>query len=186
MKFYKTLTVHRSPLEGLEQYENSFALGELRRVKVYPSETGGIEGIWKKIKLEQFDWSTAFSERQVEVLAMRIRPRGLVIDELTRHRNTDQIFVPITAPILAIAGPSYALDQSLPDPDALLAVPVQPGEAINIHAGTWHTLPFALVGDLICMSVMYREDLNTFHDLRDLAACGWVGIPTWRDPEHIH
>ena len=186
MKFNKDRTAIRSSIEGLEQYEREFASGKLKRVLLFPSTEAQVQGVWEKIRLVDFAWKERSSTEPLEVIAMRIRPRCLVIDELTRHPNTDQIFIPVTAGFLAVAGASSAEDPDNPDPGSLHVVPVAPGEAINIKAGTWHTLPFALPHEVVCLSVMRREDLNTYHDLRDLAAAGWVALPMWRDPASIH
>jgi len=186
VKFNKERTAIRSPLEGLDQYEDAFRCGELKKVLLRPSLEREVQGVWEKLSLESFAWKEESSAEPLEVIAMRIRPRGLLIDELTRHPHTDQVFIPITAGFLAVAGSSFADDPHNPDPASLNVVPVAQGEAINIKAGTWHTLPFAGFQDLVCLSVMRREDLNTYHDLRDLAAAGWVAFPTWTDPEHIH
>lgn len=186
MKFNKERTGLRSPLEGIEQYEPAFASGALKRIIVYPSQERLVTGVWEKISLEGFTWKEHRASEPLEVVAMRIRPRSFVIDELTRHPNTDQVFIPVTTPILAVAGSSLPSDPSNPDPEGLSVIPVAQGQAINIKAGTWHTLPFAGLNDVICLSVMRCENLDTYHDLRDLAAAGWVAIPSWRDPECIH
>lgn len=186
MKFNKERTAVRSPLEGIEQYEGAFHSGALKKVLVSPSQDRQVPGVWEKIRLEGFAWKERDSSEPLEVIAMRIRTRSLVIDELTRHPNTDQVFIPVTGPFLAVAGSSLISDPANPDPQSLSVIPVAPGEAINIKAGTWHTLPFATITDLICLSVMRCEHLDTYHDLRDLAAAGWVAIPHWIDPEYIH
>jgi len=187
MKFNKQHTAVQSPLEGLAQYELAFQSGALTRVTIYPSvDARQVPGVWEKIPLNGFEWKERASTEPLEVIAMRIRPRCAVIDELTRHRHTDQVFIPVTAGFLAVAGASLSTDPDNPDPHSLNLIPVVPGEAINIKAGTWHTLPFAAVQDLICISVMRREDLESYHDLRDLPAAGWVAIPSWPDPEYIH
>lgn len=186
MKFNKTLTASRSPIEGLEEYEKAFQSGNLRKIAVYPTAERAMPGIWEKFVLDGVVWRDAPAAERLEVTAMRIRPRSLVIDELTRHPTTDQVFIPVTAGFLAVAGPSLPTDPTNPDPDCLNIIPVLPGEAINIKAGAWHTLPFAMVQDFVCLSVMYQQDLDAYHDLRDLAASGWVAIPNWRDPERAH
>lgn len=186
MKFNKDRTATRSSIEGLEQYEREFAVGTLRKVVLFPSVESQVQGVWEKSRLEGFAWKERSAAEALEVIAMRIRPRCLVIDELTRHPNTDQVFIPVTAGFLAVAGASSVGDPDNPDPASLNVIPVAQGEMINIKAGTWHTLPFAMLHEVVCLSVMRREDLNTYHDLRDLAAAGWVALPMWQDPESIH
>jgi hypothetical protein len=60
-------------------------------------------------------------------------------------------------------------------------VPVEPGEAVELSKGAWHTLPFTFTSKSLGLSVMHRESLDSYHDVRDLAAEGWVGILKWRD-----
>jgi ureidoglycolate hydrolase len=186
LKFNKERTAIRGDLEGLEQYETAFRSGALRKVVIHPSPLRHVIGVWEKIPLASFAWKERASTEPLEVVAMRIRPRALIIDELTRHPNTDQVFIPVTAGFLAVAGASSTTDLSNPDPASLDVISVAPGEAINIKAGTWHTLPFAILDELVCLSVMRLESLDTYHDLRDLTAAGWVAMPAWRDPEQIH
>lgn len=186
MKFNKERTAVRSSLEGLEQYEAAFRSEDLRKVVLYPTSEMEMCGVWEKIHLEEFSWRERSSTEPLEVVAMKIRPRCLVIDELTRHPNTDQVFIPVTAGLLAVAGGSFATDPNNPDPARLDIIPICLGEAIRIKAGTWHTLPFAILQEVVCLSVMRRESLDTYHDLRDLAAAGWVAVPVWKDPLSIH
>lgn len=186
MKFNKERTSIRSSLETIKDYEDAFLSGALRKIIIYPSDSSASAGVWEKIRLDGFSYGQETSTRPMEVISMRIRPRCLLVDELTRHPNTDQIFIPITAGLLAVAGTSLQTDPANPDPSSLMAIPVAQGEAINIKAGAWHTLPFAILQDVICISVMHREDLDSYHDLRDLPAAGWVAFPTWKDPVCIH
>jgi ureidoglycolate hydrolase len=112
---------------------------------------------------------------------MVIEPRAPVIDELTRHRHTPQLFVPITGQIMGVVAASQHDDDSKPDPHRIVMVPVSPGEVLEVAPGTWHTLPFAFVTNVLCLSVMHREDLDSYHDVRDLAAEGWIGVLEWLD-----
>lgn len=184
MKFNKAHTATRSPLEGLDAYDQAFRAGTLRKVSLYPSTDSSHPGVWEKLQLRGFSWKGDVEKEPLEVAAFHILPRGLVIDELTRHRKTDQVFVPVTGPLMAVAGPSLEEDPDMPDPDRLSLVAIRPGEAIRVKASTWHTLPFAIVHEVTCMSIIQRETMDAYHDLRDLAAAGWVGIPTWADPKH--
>jgi len=172
-KFNKGRTSVRGSLEGLEEYERTIQAGTLREVTVYPCVEREVRGVWEKLRLEEFAWREKSSQEPLEVLAMRIRPRCLPVDELTRHPNTDQVFIRVTGAFLAVAGSSSSGDQNNPDPASLDVIPVALGGAINIKAGAWHTLPFATTQDLVCLSVTQRQDLDSYHDLRDLTAAGW-------------
>jgi len=186
MKFNKDRTAQRSPMEGLEEYEAAFVAGRLRKVPVYPSVYDEVPGVWSKLRIADFSWVGPRSGQPLEAVGMRIRMRAFLIDEVTRHRNTDQVFIPISKGILAVAGASLSASTNEPDPDGLNLVPVEPGEAIRISAGTWHTLPFSMLGDTICMSVMLFENLDNYHEVRDLSAAGWVGVLNVTDPSSIH
>jgi ureidoglycolate hydrolase len=155
----------------------------LRRVAVSIEDAAENPGVWTRFAMSGFRWRSETTKEPLEITAFPIKLRALVIDELTRHRSTDQIFIPLTGSLLVVAGPSREDDPDRPDPQQLRMLPVQVGEAVNVHTGTWHTLPFALVREVVCISVMHREDLDSYHDIRDLAAEGWIGIPCWRDPE---
>jgi ureidoglycolate hydrolase len=183
MKFHGSRTAVRSPLECMGAYRAAFADGRLRAVAVrYTIETGR-NGVWRRLPVEAVRFRDDGSRLPLEVGGFIIAPRASVVDELTRHRSTPQVFVPVTGPILAAVAPSRADAPDRPDPERVELVPVRPGEAIEVGVGTWHTLPFAPVGDVVCMSIMHREELDAYHDVRDLAAEGWIGLPEWIDPE---
>lgn len=186
MKFNKNRTALRSSFEGLEQYDTAFVKGLLRKVNVYPSICDAVPGIWSKLRVGEFTWVGPRTGQPLEAVGMRIRTRAFLIDEVTRHRNTDQIFIPINKGVLAVAGASLYTPTNEPDPDGLNVISIEPGEAIRINAGTWHTLPFAMFGETICMSVMLFEDPDDYHDVRDISAAGWVGVLNMKDPNSIH
>lgn len=116
MRFNKGRTSVRGSLEGLEEYERTIQAGTLREITVYPCVEREVRGVCKKLRLEEFPWREKSSQGPLEVLAMRIRPRCPPVDELTRHPNTDQVFIPVTGALLAVAGSSSTGDQNNPDP----------------------------------------------------------------------
>ena len=72
-------------------------------------------------------------------------------------------------------------DPEHPDPSTIAMVPVSPGEAFEVGVGTWHTLPYSIT-DVAGLSIMHRESLDSYHDVRDLAAEGWVAVLGFLDP----
>ena len=56
MKFNKERTSIRSPIEGLEQYEDAIRSGSLKKVMIYPSPEREVRGVWEKIRLDGFAW----------------------------------------------------------------------------------------------------------------------------------
>lgn len=183
MKFHKERTAIRSPLEGLSAYESAFTSGELRKVTLTPTaERRAPSGSWRVLNLVDVRFKEEESIEPLEISGMTIPPRALVVDELTRHRSTRQVFVPVTGSYLAVAAESLSDDPEHPDPSTLVMVSVSPGEAFEVGVGTWHTLPYSF-GDVGGLSIMHRESLDSYHDVRDLAAEGWVAVLGFVDPD---
>jgi ureidoglycolate hydrolase len=136
---------------------------------------------WRLISVLNVDFRDGLNTMPLEVSSMVIKPRSPVVDELTRHRHTPQLFVPITGQIMGVVAVNEDDDDSKPDRNQICMVPVSPGEALEVGPGTWHTLPFAFVQEVVCLSVMHREDLDSYHDVRDLAVEGWIGVLEWSD-----
>lgn len=177
MKFNRERTATRSELEGLEVYEAAFRTGQLERVDVPVADGTEEPGIWRVLPLEEVSYRDDAATEPLEISEVVIEPRELVVDELTRHRGTPQLFVPVTGSFGAVVAAGRS-DGAAPDPDTLRIVPVTPGYAIEVGRGTWHTLPFSFATRVVGLSVMHREELDAYHDVRDLAAEGWVGVVT--------
>jgi ureidoglycolate hydrolase len=183
MKFHKQRTGIRSPIEGAAAYAEAFQRGELERIAVLPASKSEEPGVWSRIPVTEVKVRQASGSQPLEMSVFSLRPRSAIIDELTRHRETWQVLFPIIGSILVAVGPSMAGDSDRPDPTQLRVVELNPGSAIRIEIGTWHTLPFCFSSNVICTSIMHREDLDSYHDVRDLAAEGWIGFLEWPDPE---
>lgn len=181
MKFHKDRTAIRSPLEGVAAYREAFATGVLRPVSVFPAEASECPGVWRRLSVADLKYGDEYSEAPLEVSEARITPRAAVVDELTRHRLTYQTFVPVNGPVMVVVAPSKEDDKEKPDPLQITMVPALPGEGVEIAAGTWHTLPFAFASEVLCLSIMHRAELDSYHDVRDLAVEGWIGILEWKD-----
>lgn len=175
MKFHKKITAINSPIEGDLAYRKAIQNGLLKEMKLYPTLKDSEEGVWKKIDVSTINIVDSRDKEPLEITDATIHPRALILDELTRHRHTFQLFVPITGSFMAVVSPSIQNDESRPDMNRVDIIPVHPGEAIYIEQGSWHTLPFTFTGIVKSLSIMHREDLNSYHDVRDLAAEGWIG-----------
>lgn len=183
MKFHKERTAIKSDIEGIVAYEKAFIDGRLLPCPIYQVNAKEQSTIWRKMSVAEIKYRDEANREPLEISEVYIKPRAAIVDELTRHRNTFQVFLPITGEILVVVAPSKPDDNENPDPSQIIMVPVRPGEAVEVCAGTWHTLPFALVSEVVGLSIMHREHLDSYHDVRDLTALGWVGLLKWIDPE---
>jgi ureidoglycolate hydrolase len=177
LKFNKALAVTSTPLEGIADYERGFADGILRKVDIEPTDRREDLPVWRVFAIEDdAEYGNNRAAEPLEISGMIIQPRAFVVDELTRHRTTNQLFIPIGGSFLAVVAGSRPDDPDSPDPDRLTLVPVKAGEVFEVCLGTWHTLPFAFVHPVYGLSVMNRETMEAYHDVRDLTAEGWVGV----------
>lgn len=181
MKFNKHLCATRSEIEGATAYERATSRNEIEGVPIAITSSRKGPG-WYVAAADTVPLRDERTSEPLETSAFRIVPRAPYIDELTRHRTTLQVFLPLTGPILAVAGEGREDDPDQPDLRKTVLVPVHPGEAIVIDRGTWHTLPFTFVSEVMCMSVMHRESLDSYHDVRDILVSGAVGMVRWNDP----
>lgn len=184
MKFHKERTAIKTDIEGVEQYEEAFLNGTLKRVRVKPTNLRSApSGAWRVFMLHQFQIRDNREGEPLEVTHLIIQPRALVLDELTRHRSTKQFFIPIVGSFMAVVAESKPDDPDSPDPNSIALVPVQPGEVFEVGIGTWHTLPYNFVGRAIGLSIMHLDSLDSYHDVRDLTAEGWVATLEFEDPK---
>lgn len=181
MKFHKERTAIRSNIEGIEAYRKCFLNGELISVPVRSTNTLEQANVWRVLSVSDIEFRDTDSTTPLEVSSVVIKPRAAVVDELTRHRFTRQVFIPITGPILGVVAASKPDDPDKPDPNQITMVPTSPGKAFEVGMGAWHTLPFTFASEVLCLSVMHRADLDSYHDVRDLAAEGWIGVVEWLD-----
>jgi ureidoglycolate hydrolase len=183
VKFHKQRTLVTSPLEGSDAYRAAFRAGALREIPVTPTDRRrAVSGAWRTLSLAELRIVETNGGEPLEVSDISIVPRALVVDELTRHRSTPQIFVPVTGVFVAVAAESRPDDDDRPDPRTLVMVPVAPGEAFEVGTGTWHTLPYVFAHPVVGLSIMRRDKLDAYHDVRDLAAEGWIGCLSVSDP----
>jgi ureidoglycolate hydrolase len=132
--------------------------------------------MWHRRRVSGQRFVDVLSSAPIDIEGFTVKPRAAFIDELTRHVETTQYFIPISGPILSPVAPSCNNDPDQPDPERLVTVRVLPGEAIEIARGAWHTLPFALSVPVACISIVHRLPDGVYHDVRDLPAHGWIGI----------
>lgn len=181
MKFNKKLTINSSQIEGVQAYRKAAQLEKLEIITVEPTKQTTRPGAWSVFDLDSAKLFDKEAQDPLEITAFPLRPRSLVIDELTRHRFTSQFFIPVIGGILTAVIKPDSEDEKDPNRQNLQVVPVLPGQCIEINRGTWHTLPFAVIHEVKCLSVMHRESLNSYHDIRDLSALGWVSMIEWSD-----
>lgn len=182
MKFNRDRTAVRSDLNGLYDYRDAIKCGNLLEIRIRPTVERSRMPYWRVAQVETLiPLGDNEANHPLEVSAFVIGERAAVVDELTRHRYTHQVFIPITGSILGVVCRCSASPEQ-PDSSNLEIVSVRPGEALFVGQGTWHTLPFAFTEPVVCLSVMHREDLDSYHDVRDLAAAGWVAFVEWSDP----
>jgi ureidoglycolate hydrolase len=181
MKFNVSLAATSTDLHGLADYEAAISDGRLRPVRRTLTHDRHGDG-WQVMAIEDDVeyMRAADGDEPLEVGGMRIELRALVVDELTRHQATEQLFIPVSGPfVVPVAVSSPGQDE--PDPESLTMIVVRPGEIFCVGRGTWHTLPFTLTEPVQGLSVMRREDLVSYHDVRDLTVAGWVGMLYWQD-----
>lgn len=182
MKFNRDRTSVRSDLEGIADYRRAIKDGSLLEVRLRQTSERSNLPYWSVGQVETFCLNDEKAGQPLEVSAFVIRERAAIVDELTRHRYTHQVFIPITGSVLGVVGQSCPGNPDQPDSNGLQVVSVRPGEGLWVGRGTWHTLPFTFTQQVACLSVMHREDLDSYHDVRDLAVAGWVAFLDWVDP----
>lgn len=181
MKFHKNRVKTQPTVEGFDNYiklsnENKLALVPVRLCSDFESLN-----FWRKVPVETVEIIDQRLPEPLEISKVIFQPREPIVDELTRHQSTFQIFLPITGSISAVVTKSTTTGH--PDRDSAIMVNVSPGEAFIVERGTWHTLPFSFHQKCVGLSIMYRDTLENYHDVRDLVVEGWVGVLTWDNPE---
>jgi ureidoglycolate hydrolase len=177
VKFHEQRTdIEHSPLKGIEDYRKSVEMGEFRLAEVFVDSTPG-QG-FKVGSVLELDRQLIANPEVEEISGMRIKPRSFLLDEVTRHRDTAQIFIPTNGPVLAAVIPDDGSGGD-PNPDFVRIVPVLPGEFVCIETGTWHTLPFAVGSEVDLVNMVGASD--HYHDIRDLALFGWAVQFSWPD-----
>lgn len=178
MKFHTSRTATRSSVSGFDAYVAEIAAGRLRGVDL-PVRTVGSP---RPHVLAATALSVALLDGATvdDVDGFVIEPRAFVLDEVTRHRQTPQLFVPLDGPVVAVAIPGQDGEEE-PNERLASAEVVLPGELVRIPSFAWHTLPFALAGPVRILTVIGPSSQDDYHDVRDLAASGWVGWLRWFD-----
>lgn len=93
--------------------------------------------------------------------------RDFVFDEMSRHINSSQTFIPLNGKdfIIAVSPPSDNDDAfAVPDLQGLKAFVVHGARGISLHKGCWHTTPFpfchkAHIASIQCKKT-FEEDLD--------------------------
>lgn len=87
------------------------------------------------------------SDEPLEWLIVEGALREFRIHYLERHFKLAQAFIPMGGQpaVLAVASPDCRLEQGVPAPEEVRAFLIPGNAAVQIHRGTWHEPPFALV-----------------------------------------
>ena len=86
------------------------------------------------------------ADQPLEWLLTRNHVRDFQVTYLERHHGVAQAFVALEQPFIScVAAPDCDLVDGVPAFDQVHAFIVPAGQACQIHKGTWHEPPFALV-----------------------------------------
>jgi ureidoglycolate hydrolase len=91
----------------------------------------------------------------VEMTGATSDPRPFVVEHLSRHRKTMQVFSPLAGSqaVIVVAPPN---DKDKPDVEKIVAFHINGRLPYAYHIGTWHAPPFAL-GDWYSYLVVDRS-----------------------------
>jgi ureidoglycolate hydrolase len=178
-KFAGQLTDRVSQITGLDACRAAAATGALKKysLQILSADLSAVPGLWRRVSIDEFEMSSAPDALSGPLVAegLSIQPRDLVLEELTRHEQTAQAFLPCDGPFLVVAVANLPGPRDLPDPTQVHVVPCRPGEVVILEKGVWHTLPFPIEGAVKGLTVVHRLPPGDYHDVRDLPAEGWFG-----------
>lgn len=98
------------------------------------------------------------ADQPLEWLLVEGRLREFEIVFLERHFGVSQAFVPLGGNpfVISLAAPDCRLQDDVPAPEEVHAF-IVPGDAgVQIHKGTWHEPPFALVDGSCLLATSHR------------------------------
>lgn len=102
------------------------------------------EGGWDELPFPiKLDAEAGFmpTEGEIQILAVTVAERPLVVNLLERHRGTHEMVIPLGVSIwLPVAPPSEG--EAKPDLDTVAVFEVQPHQAVICKPGAWHFAPF--------------------------------------------
>jgi ureidoglycolate hydrolase len=103
----------------------------------------------------------------VEMTGATSDPRPFIVDHLSRHKKTMQIFSPLAGSqaIIVVAPPN---DKNAPEMDQLIAFHVTGRLPYAYHIGTWHAPPFALGQWYSYLTIDRRGTLDDDWEMVDL------------------
>lgn len=87
------------------------------------------------------------SDVQIEWIYTTYRMREYRVLYLERHHNITQTFIPLGGDpiVVAVAAPDAELRDGTPVVESVCAFVVPGTQAVNLHRGTWHEVPFPVV-----------------------------------------
>ena len=183
MKFAARLTKNKSDIAGLDSCRSAAGEGRIKRyaLPTHNSAEAGVNGLWRRLQMQNLkieaENGPAVGAMQVECLV--IAPREPVLEELNRHSQTTQTFIPCDGPVLIAVARGAQEGEGEPDPASAQVVTCVPGEAVTIEKGVWHSAPYAFVETVKVLSVEHQLPAGVHPDIRDLPAEGWFGEIVW-------
>ena len=115
------------------------------------------------------DAKLKFEGADLRYYVMRLRHRPAVLASMTRHQRATQCLGSADAQPwwLAVAAPSLEPDELCVASVHLVAV--SPGEAVQLHQGTWHAGPFFLASTALFYNLELGDTNLTDHNFQPLA-----------------
>ena len=115
------------------------------------------------------DAKLKFGGADLRYYVMRLRHRPAVLAGMTRHQRATQCLGSADAQPwwLAVAAPSLEPDELCVASVHLVAV--NPGEAVQLHQGTWHAGPFFLASTALFYNLELGDTNLTDHNFQPLA-----------------
>ena len=115
------------------------------------------------------DAELKFNGDNLRYYVMRLRRRAAVLGSMTRHIQATQCLGSADAQPwwLAVAAPSLEPDELCVASVHLVAV--NPGEAVQLHQGTWHAGPFFLASTALFYNLELGDTNLTDHNFQPLA-----------------
>lgn len=98
------------------------------------------------------------TDQPMEWLLVEGRVREFEIVFLERHFGVSQAFLPLGGDpfVISLAAPDCRLQDGVPAPEEVHAFIVPGGAGVQIHKGTWHEPPFALVDGSCLLATSHR------------------------------
>ncbi|WP_394727857.1 ureidoglycolate lyase [Altererythrobacter sp. GH1-8] len=126
---------------------------------IEPDERPGRQTSFYNDAVDLWDVPGMVTDREACIAVARVRPRPRSVIWLERHFQHTQVFMPLNgAPFFMVLAPPN--EESLPDPDKVVAFAFDGTKGVMLDIGTWHEFPFAAAGD-VDFAIFLREELHS-------------------------